>query len=109
MYDILFFLKNAFLLLLLLYCLTSFRFPKGADVDVALKAIRSEDDVELSREINLLRKLEHPHVLRSFGVARKEIEGEGTLLMVTEYMDKGCLLTLLHENFDLKVTDLIAM
>lgn len=71
---------------------------KWKNNEVALKSISSHNDTtqdDFIEELSLLVKFSHPNVITCYGV---HIDLEGTLYMVTEFMHKGDLLSLLSKE-----------
>lgn len=75
-------------------------------VGVALKTVKSQYLRDLRQELLLAKKIEHPHLLRTFGLFRME----STTFIVSEYMELGDLLGLIR-NEPNKITsqDMIEM
>jgi len=67
-------------------------------IDVALKTIRDASTlIELDKEANILRTLDHPNVVHFFGVCNMNDQ----LFLVTEFMDEGSLDQFLTKKKDL--------
>ncbi|KAI6217096.1 Serine/threonine-protein kinase Nek7 [Aphelenchoides fujianensis] len=77
---------------------------KGTDKFYALKQIKMQQMDEKTRmdcekEIGLLQKLNHEHVIRYFGYFRDNSQGEACLYIVLELADAACLLISIVEQF----------
>lgn len=68
----------------------------GKDIEVAMKTVNphSSTKEEFQREINIMKKLNHPNIVFMIGVCE---HSNKTLYLVTELMPNGSLLQLLRE------------
>jgi serine/threonine protein kinase len=75
--------------------------------EVALKQLTNSESTALLNEIKLLKDLNHPNIVRYFGVYKSP---ENTTFVVMEFMSQGDVSTLLQINKDTyRVADLLSM
>jgi serine/threonine protein kinase len=75
--------------------------------EVALKQLTNSESTALLNEINLLKDLNHPNIVRYFGVYKSP---ENNTFVVMEFMLQGDVSTLLQTNKDTyRVADLLSM
>jgi serine/threonine protein kinase len=63
--------------------------------EVALKQLTTSESAALLNEIKLLKGLNHPNIVRYFGVYKSP---EGNMFVMMEYMAQGDVSTLLRIN-----------
>ena len=75
------------------------------NISVALKSANpGENDEEFLREVNLMADLRHPNILPLFGLYGHHNQ----IMIVTEYMNNGDLLSLLHNEAEIEDEDLVS-
>jgi serine/threonine protein kinase len=75
--------------------------------EVALKQLTASESAALLNEIKLLKGLNHPNIVRYFGVYKSP---EGNMFVMMEFMSQGDVGTLLRMNKDTyQLVDLLSM
>jgi serine/threonine protein kinase len=75
--------------------------------EVALKQLTASESAALLNEIKLLKGLNHPNIVRYFGVYKSP---EGNMFVMMEFMSQGDVSTLLRMNQDTyQLVDLLSM
>jgi serine/threonine protein kinase len=62
---------------------------------VAIKKLKVTDEQSFVREVSVLNRLRHPNVLELYGYC---VDSKGYQYIVTEFMDKGSLDTIIYTN-----------
>ena len=75
---------------------------------VALKLVQEEDVETFTNELRILFENRHPSVLNFFGIFSKN-EETNKIYMVTEFMEKGDLRSLLIEDIEIGINELVNM
>lgn len=74
---------------------------------VALKSIKDQDIEAFSNELKIMSELRHPYLLVFYGIYLSTTSPQ--VFMVTEYMKKGDLLNLLHEDYSIPTPTLLKL
>jgi len=74
-------------------------------ITVAAKTLKEDMD-QIKIEINIIKKLKHPNIVHFYGVTDSS---DGLKYIITEYCDAGDLRTLLIDNQDILLEQLIHM
>jgi serine/threonine protein kinase len=75
--------------------------------EVALKQLTASESAALLNEIKLLKGLNHPNIVRYFGVYKSP---ENEMFVMMEFMAQGDVGTLLRKNKDdYQLADLLSM
>mmetsp|Transcript_93611 Transcript_93611/g.180585 ORF Transcript_93611/g.180585 Transcript_93611/m.180585 type:complete len:627 (+) Transcript_93611:89-1969(+) len=85
-----------------------------ADTKVAIKVVKDKDPtdydvMEFILEIALLARLNHPNVMRFWRGTVELSSGQRSLLMVTEFIERGGLSTLLHGHDGPKLPEALTL
>ena len=77
---------------------------KWNNIDVALKSTKGQDLQEFQNELKIIFETRHPNILQFFGVYFKS---EDNPMIVTEFMNRGDLLHVLHSEADITTKQLV--
>lgn len=74
---------------------------------VAVKTLREDNQVcdDFKKEMTIMKKLRHPHLLKLIGVCSLEVP----YYLITEYMSEGCLLEFIRNVNPIRVNHLVQL